>query len=105
MSPLSERRCAPSISISNRNALAGEYWELAPENHPDVNVRGLIKEVMHPMAGKLKLVGSPLHFGKQFDHEPYHAAPLLGENTRDILEKTGFSPSQVDDWLDKGIVA
>lgn len=70
-----------------------------------VNLRGLIKEVMHPTAGKMKLVGSPLHFGEQFDHEAYHAAPLLGANTRDILGKTGFTASQVDDWFKKGIVA
>lgn len=70
-----------------------------------VNVRGLIKEVMHPTAGKMKLVGSPLHFGEQFDREAYQAAPLLGANTRDILGKTGFTASQVDDWFKKGIVA
>jgi len=56
---------------------------------PDVSERGLILEVDHPTAGKMRLLGNPLRLSRTPARILRHA-PLLGEHTREVL--TG--------WLD-----
>jgi len=51
---------------------------------PEVVERGMISTVMHPLAGELRLVGSPLHLSATPPVAP-QPPPLLGEHTRRVL--------------------
>jgi len=53
-------------------------------NQQVVKERGLVKETSHPVAGAVRVVGSPLQFDL-FPDIPYDAAPVLGEHTRAVL--------------------
>lgn len=50
--------------------------------------RGLIWECDHPTAGKIHLVGSPMHFSET-PTRLYKAPPLLGEDNATILNNSG----------------
>ncbi len=54
-------------------------------NQPIVRERGFVKEIDHPSAGKVKVVGSPLRFEGKYEAGRYEAPPLLGEHTREVL--------------------
>lgn len=72
--------------------------------HPQTIARDMVVEVEHPIAGKghslnlpIKLSDSPAQIDRP--------APLLGENTREILREYGFLDGEVDDLLNQGVVA
>jgi len=49
------------------------------------DARRMIREVDHPLAGRIKVVGSPIHLSET-PAEVYAPAPLLGEHSGDILK-------------------
>ncbi|HEV2580200.1 MAG TPA: CoA transferase [Ktedonobacteraceae bacterium] len=51
-----------------------------------LTARGLVWECDHPTAGKIQLVGSPMHFSET-PTRLYKAPPLLGEDNATILEE------------------
>lgn len=74
------------------NILEGSSFPFGPVNtisqaFNDEHVKdiGIVKEIDHPIAGKVKIVGSPVEFSesKTVVHLP---PPLLGEHTADILK-------------------
>ncbi len=71
-------------------------------NHPQVKSREMIVEMVHPIAGSLKVVGSPIYFNGE--KPEILAPPLLGEHTTDILEHVGVSPFEIERLCQKGIV-
>jgi formyl-CoA transferase len=46
--------------------------------------RRMIREVEHPIAGKLKVIGSPINLSET-PAEIYEPSPLLGEHTDEVL--------------------
>lgn len=48
--------------------------------------REMILEIDHPISGKMKITGDPIKF-KEADHVSYKKAPILGEDTRDIMRE------------------
>ncbi|MFM9105651.1 MAG: CaiB/BaiF CoA transferase family protein [Chloroflexota bacterium] len=64
-------------------------------NNPQVRAQHLVQSFDHPAVGQQNVVGAPYHF----DHEPVAArlpAPLLGQQTRDVLAEAGFSADDID---------
>ncbi len=62
-------------------------------------------EVEHPGVGTYLMPGSPLYFSK-IPRLPVRRAPLLGENTDEILaDVLGLSSSEIGHLRDRGIVA
>lgn len=53
---------------------------------PQVQASGMLWECDHPTAGKIRLVGSPLHLSKT-PPRLYKAPPLLGADTSTVLAK------------------
>jgi crotonobetainyl-CoA:carnitine CoA-transferase CaiB-like acyl-CoA transferase len=71
---------------------------------PQVRARGLRQEVVHPTAGSVPQVGSPL-FIPTAPVEIRRAPPLLGEHTDEVLvEMLGCDPDQVTGWRRQGVV-
>ncbi len=71
-----------------------------------VRARGFIKQMRHPTAGTLRVVGSPLRYPGCYDEQPLDAPPLLGQHTREVLEAlAGVSPAEVERLLETGVIS
>jgi len=64
----------------------------------------LVEEVIHPVLGTLKLVGSPIQFDLNKGSSIKRAPPLLGEHTSEILEEFGWSHQEIDNLNKRGVV-
>jgi formyl-CoA transferase len=67
-----------------------------PEAHadPQAKARGMVQELEHPSAGRVKCLGNPVKMSKS---PPSYrkAAPLLGEDTVAILRELGYTEADV----------
>ncbi len=70
---------------------------------PQVEHLGLVEEVEHPQAGKLKFVGPAVSF-TNLSREKAKPPPLLGEHTRTVLSELGYSKVDLKELEAKGIV-
>jgi crotonobetainyl-CoA:carnitine CoA-transferase CaiB-like acyl-CoA transferase len=71
--------------------------------HDSDNERlGLIAEYPHPILGQLRQFGTLVHFSGT-PTCPYGPPPLVGEHTRSILERLGYSSEEIEDLLTRGI--
>jgi crotonobetainyl-CoA:carnitine CoA-transferase CaiB-like acyl-CoA transferase len=65
-------------------------------NSPHTKAREYFVEVEHPVAGRSKVIGSPIHLSET-PPEIYAPAPLLGEHSSDILKNIlNYSDDQID---------
>lgn len=73
-------------------------------NHPQTIARDMVVEVEHPIAGTGRSLNLPIKLSDS-PAQINRPAPLLGENTREILREYGFLDGEVDDLLNQGVVA
>jgi crotonobetainyl-CoA:carnitine CoA-transferase CaiB-like acyl-CoA transferase len=73
-------------------------------SHPQVLARKMVVEVEHPVNGRYKALGCPIHLSKT-PATVDHPAPLLGEHTRLILREAGYSDADIDSMVEAGTVA
>jgi len=71
---------------------------------PQVQARGMLIEMEHPMIVKLPLAGSPLKFSETpVDYKL--PPPRLGEHTKEILESLlGYSAARVQELYDSKVI-
>lgn len=63
-------------------------------NHPQITANGIVVETDHPVSGRLRHARTPAQFSvTEPDHR--HGAPLLGGQTREILQEYGFSSEEI----------
>jgi len=72
-------------------------------NNPQLKENKMIVEVEHPIVGKLKYTGIPVRLSDT-PASIRSAAPLLGEHTNEILERIGYSTSEISGLKNKGII-
>lgn len=72
--------------------------------HPQTQAREMVIDVEHPVAGKAKALALPIKFSET-PAKISRPAPLLGENTREILREFGYQDGQIDDLLRQRVVA
>jgi len=70
---------------------------------PQVAARGLLREVEHPVLGRLGQVGPPFELHAT-PASVRTAPPLLGEQTDEILAELGYAAGEVAGLRDDGIV-
>lgn len=71
-------------------------------NHPQVLAREMLVETKHPIAGNVKLSGTPFYInGEKPEIIP---PPLLGEHTVEILQTMGISQVELAQMKEKGII-
>jgi glutaryl-CoA transferase len=61
------------------------------------------KKIHHPKIGTSNLVGSPINLS---DTPPrfFRSAPLLGENTEEILARLGYDAKTIADFRSEGVI-
>jgi crotonobetainyl-CoA:carnitine CoA-transferase CaiB-like acyl-CoA transferase len=76
-----------------------EYGDVV--NDPQVQHNGMIIEMNHPIAGKVKMLGNPLYVdGKAPDIRIY--PPTQGQHTVEIMSDLGYSQAEIDGILASG---
>ncbi len=70
--------------------------------NPQVLSRGMILELFHPKAGKIRQFGPP--FRSTHGRGPHTPPPLLGEHTVEVLASLGYTPARIEDLKRKGVV-
>jgi CoA:oxalate CoA-transferase len=94
-----------------------EYWIELLERHnvpcgpinnikemvesPQVEARGMIIELDHEKAGRIKMAGSPIK-ASLTPLSAQCAPPLLGQDTESILSQLGYSPEEVNTFKAEG---
>jgi len=73
-------------------------------SNPQVLARGMVVEVEHPVNGRYKALGCPIHFSRT-PAAVEHPAPLLGEHTRLVLGEAGYGDAEIDAMVAAGTVA
>jgi crotonobetainyl-CoA:carnitine CoA-transferase CaiB-like acyl-CoA transferase len=71
--------------------------------HKQAIARGMIVETEHPVAGRMRGLGLPIHFSDGREQSPV-PAPLLGEHTVEILHEYGFSDARIQALKEAGAV-
>lgn len=75
-------------------------------NQPIVRARGFVKDVQHPTAGKVKVIGNPLRFENRYEQARLEPPPLLGEHTRAVLGTLiGLSDSEIERLIQQKVIA
>jgi succinate--hydroxymethylglutarate CoA-transferase len=73
-------------------------------DHPQIKARGLVHEVDHPRAGKIKMVGPPVKYSDA-QTSVRMPPPLLGAHTSDVLENVlGYSKEKVEKLRGEGAI-
>lgn len=85
--------CAPAV--------AGDSELFLDDPHTAAN--NLLTTVQHPNVGALRVAYRYVQFGNTAD-TPGKSTPLLGENTREVLQEAGFSDEQIATLYAKEIV-
>lgn len=72
--------------------------------HPQVATRGTVLSHPHPKAGVVRTIASPVRLD---GNEPNagRAPPLLGEHTRELLARFGYSPDEISALEAEGVCA
>jgi crotonobetainyl-CoA:carnitine CoA-transferase CaiB-like acyl-CoA transferase len=71
---------------------------------PVIAARGLLKTVEHPWSGVHKVVGTPLQFPGRYEDPQYAASPVLGADTRAVLEAVGYDAAQIEQLAAQGVI-
>ncbi|ORX50097.1 CoA-transferase family III [Hesseltinella vesiculosa] len=91
--------------------LQGAGFPFAPINniaqtfdHPQIKARGLVHEVDHPRAGKIKMVGPPTKFSG-FKPSVRLPPPTLGAHTNEVLETVlGYDKQHIESLRSDGAI-
>ncbi len=75
-------------------------------NQAIVRERGFVKDVQHPTAGTVKVIGSPLRFEGKYEDSRLEPPPLLGEQTREVLGALiGLSDGEIERLIRDKVIA
>jgi len=64
---------------------------------------GLVAEYPHPTLGRMRQFGTLIDFSET-PTGPYGPAPMLGQHTRPLMVRLGYSTEEIDDLLARGII-
>lgn len=72
-------------------------------DNPQIKHLGIPKQITHPKMGTSNLVGSPINLSGT-PAKFFRAAPLLGENTEEVLAKLGYDSDAVKELRASGVI-
>jgi len=71
--------------------------------HPQTLARGMVVDVVDPVAGPTKALGCPVHFS-ECETRIRRPAPRLGEHTREVLRESGYADDAIDQMIANGAI-
>lgn len=71
--------------------------------HPQLETNGMFVEFKHPVHGTVRTIGNPLRLSTVERTDP-RAAPLLGEQTDQILRETGYTTQEIQAFRARGLL-
>ncbi|HEX9662885.1 MAG TPA: CoA transferase, partial [Candidatus Binatia bacterium] len=71
--------------------------------NPQIKHMGLPKQITHPQMGKTNLIGSPINMSGTPPNF-FRPAPLLGEQTDEILARLGYGAEAIKKLRASGVV-
>ncbi len=72
-------------------------------DNEQLNFRNMVVEVEDKALGTIKMPGAPIKISG-IDDTPAGPAPLLGEDTAELLQSVGCSDTQIDEMTQEGII-
>src|SRR5262249_61069636 len=72
-------------------------------NDPQVLAREMIPAVPHPRVPELRMPNSPLKF-TETPPSIRRPPPLLGQHNQEVLAELGYSPQQITELRQKGVL-
>ena len=72
-------------------------------DNPQIKHLGIPKQIAHPQMGVSHLVGSPINMSGT-PPKFFRPAPLLGENTEEVLSKLGYDSNAVKELRASGVI-
>lgn len=73
------------------------------EKDPQVIHNGLIKEIEHPVAGKIRVIGCPVYMSET-PPEIRMPPPLLGQHNEEVLRELGYDAQTIASFQENGVI-
>ncbi|HUF55882.1 MAG TPA: CoA transferase [Thermohalobaculum sp.] len=70
--------------------------------HPQIGANAILVEYDHPQAGRIRQARTPARFAEGIGREP-RPAPLLGADTRAVLECIGYDAGEIEALIADGV--
>ena len=74
-------------------------------NHPQVEALEMVRELEHPVVGRYRTLDIPWDFSEPIARLAPAPAPTLGQHTRELLAKVGYSEAEISGMYAEGVVA
>ena len=106
LTPLFKRRSSAEWlrRLEEAGVPAGPVLEVGEMHRdPQALAREMIVETEHPTAGPVKAIGLPIKFSDT-PGGVRRAAPLFGQDTREILRDHGFSNAEIEQLAEQGAI-
>jgi crotonobetainyl-CoA:carnitine CoA-transferase CaiB-like acyl-CoA transferase len=102
---LAAKGCAEWTDLLNAAGVPAGPVNTVPAalEQPQVAAREMVVEIEHPVAGTVKMLGSPLKLSAQ-PASIRRPPPVLGEHTDEILAEAGYTAAQVAELREAGVV-
>lgn len=100
----SKRPCAEWLELMSKADIAHNKIQHFADVHTDPQAieNYYVYELQHRNGHSTKVVGSPVLFGEPQRSE-HRLAPLLGENTIEILQRLGYSEEEIQQLIASGV--
>jgi len=104
-SALAARGCAEWTDLLNAAGVPAGPVNTVPAalGQPQVAAREMVVELEHPVAGMLRMLGTPLKLSAQ-PASIRRPPPVLGQHTDEILTEAGYSAERIADLRDAGVI-
>jgi crotonobetainyl-CoA:carnitine CoA-transferase CaiB-like acyl-CoA transferase len=102
---LATRGCAEWTGLLNGAGVPAGPVNTVPAalGQPQVAAREMVVEIEHPVAGKLKVLGSPIKLSAQ-PASIRRPPPTLGQHTDEILAETGLTAREIAGLRERGVI-